>query len=34
MHRGRMMHKIGVRTVADLVRITELAGVQPSYRRD
>jgi FixJ family two-component response regulator len=34
MHRGRMMRKIGVRTVADLVRITELAGVQPSYRRD
>jgi FixJ family two-component response regulator len=34
MHRGRMMHKIGVRTVADLVRVTELAGVRPSYRRD
>jgi FixJ family two-component response regulator len=34
MHRSRMMHKIGVRTVADLVRITELAGVRPSYRRD
>jgi FixJ family two-component response regulator len=34
MHRSRMMLKIGVRTVADLVRITELAGVRPSYRRD
>lgn len=26
-HRGRMMHKLGVRTVADLVRLAEKAGV-------
>jgi FixJ family two-component response regulator len=31
LHRGRMMHKVGVRTVADLVRIAERAGIQPSY---
>jgi FixJ family two-component response regulator len=30
LHRSRMMRKIGVRTVADLVRITGLAGVRPS----
>jgi FixJ family two-component response regulator len=29
LHRGRMMHKIGVRTVADLVRIAERVGIQP-----
>jgi FixJ family two-component response regulator len=31
MHRGRVMHKMGVRSVADLVRIAEKAGVQPSH---
>ena len=34
LHRGRMMRKMGVRTVADLVRIAERAGVQPANRRD
>jgi FixJ family two-component response regulator len=34
LHRGRMMHKMGVRTVADLVRIAEQAGIAPSHRRD
>ncbi len=34
LHRGRMMHKMGVRTVADLVRIAERAGIRPSHRRD
>jgi FixJ family two-component response regulator len=34
LHRGRMMHKIGVRTVADLVRIAERAGIRPSHRHD
>jgi len=29
LHRGRMMQKLGVRAVADLVRITERAGIQP-----
>ena len=29
MHRGRMMRKMGVRTVADLVRVAEKAGVEP-----
>ena len=28
VHRGRMMEKLGVRTVADLVRLAEKAGVQ------
>jgi FixJ family two-component response regulator len=27
-HRGRMMQKLGVRTVADLVRLAEKAGIQ------
>jgi FixJ family two-component response regulator len=31
-HRGRMMKKLGFRTVADLVRITERAGIQPWQR--
>jgi FixJ family two-component response regulator len=31
MHRGRVMHKMGVRSVVDLVRIAEKAGVQPSH---
>jgi FixJ family two-component response regulator len=34
LHRGRMMHKMGVRSVADLVRIAERAGIRPSDRRD
>jgi FixJ family two-component response regulator len=29
LHRGRMMHKLGVRSVADLVRVAERAGVEP-----
>jgi FixJ family two-component response regulator len=29
LHRGRMMHKLGVRSVADLVRVAERAGIQP-----
>jgi FixJ family two-component response regulator len=31
LHRARMMHKMGVRSVADLVRLAERAGVHPSY---
>ena len=31
VHRGRMMAKMGVRTVAELVRITEHIGVWPSH---
>ena len=34
LHRGRVMHKMGVRTVADLVRIAERAGIRPSLRRE
>ena len=34
LHRSRMMHKMGVRAVADLVRIAERAGIPPSHRRD
>jgi FixJ family two-component response regulator len=34
LHRGRMMRKMGVRTVADLVRICERAGIPPSHRHD
>jgi FixJ family two-component response regulator len=34
VHRGRMMHKMGVRSVADLVRIAERAGIRPSQRRE
>ena len=29
LHRGRVMHKMGVRSVADLVRIAERAGIRP-----
>jgi FixJ family two-component response regulator len=29
LHRGRMMRKMGVRTVADLVRVAEKAGIRP-----
>jgi FixJ family two-component response regulator len=34
LHRGRMMRKMGVRTVADLVRIAQRGGIQPSQSRD
>jgi len=34
LHRGRMMHKMGVRTVAELVRIAERAGIVPLHSRD
>ena len=34
LHRGRMMHKMGVRTVADLVRIAERAGIAPWQQHD
>jgi FixJ family two-component response regulator len=30
LHRGRMMHKLGMRSVADLVRVAERAGIQPA----
>jgi FixJ family two-component response regulator len=30
LHRGRMMQKMGVRSVVDLVRMTETVGVKPS----
>ena len=33
VHRGRMMAKMGVRSVADLVRLAERAGVRPYDRR-
>ena len=29
VHRGRMMNKMGVHSVADLVRIAEQAGIEP-----
>jgi FixJ family two-component response regulator len=32
LHRGRMMRKMGVRTVADLVRVAERLGIRPSRR--
>ena len=32
LHRSRMMHKMGVRTVADLVRIAERVGIAPSHQ--
>jgi FixJ family two-component response regulator len=31
VHRGRMMAKLGVHSVADLVRLAERAGIDPSY---
>ena len=34
LHRSRMMHKMGVRAVADLVRIAERARIPPSHHRD
>jgi FixJ family two-component response regulator len=30
VHRSRMMEKLGIRTVADLVRLAEKAGISPS----
>ena len=32
VHRGRMMSKLGVRTVQDLVRLAERAGIRPRPR--
>jgi FixJ family two-component response regulator len=29
VHRGRVMSKLGVRTVQDLVRLAERAGIRP-----
>ena len=29
LHRGRMMHKLGLRSVAELVRVAERASIQP-----
>ncbi len=34
VHRGRMMQKLGVRTVADLVRFAERVGIAPSGPND
>ena len=31
VHRGRMMAKLGVRSVADLVRLADKAGITPAY---
>jgi FixJ family two-component response regulator len=31
VHRGRMMSKLGVRTVQDLVRLAERAGIRPGH---
>ena len=31
VHRGRMMAKLGVRTVADLVRLADRAGIPPAH---
>lgn len=31
VHRGRVMSKLGVRSVAELVRLTERAGLMPQY---
>ena len=31
VHRGRMMAKLGIRSVADLVRLTERAGIEPQH---
>jgi FixJ family two-component response regulator len=33
VHRGRMMEKLGVRTIADLVRLAERAGIRPHQPR-
>jgi FixJ family two-component response regulator len=32
VHRGRVMHKMGVRSVADLIRATMQAGIAPAQR--
>lgn len=32
LHRGRMMRKMGVRTIADLVRMVERAGILPPHK--
>ena len=32
LHRGRMMRKMGVRTVADLVRMAERVGIRPPHK--
>lgn len=34
VHRGRMMTKLGVRTVQDLVRLAERAGIRPETESD
>jgi FixJ family two-component response regulator len=34
VHRGRMMSKLGVRTVQDLVRLAERAGIRPHTESD
>ena len=31
VHRGRMMAKLGVKSVADLVRLADKAGIVPAY---
>jgi FixJ family two-component response regulator len=31
VHRGRMMSKLGIRSVADLVRLAERAGIAPLH---
>src|SRR5262249_13169061 len=32
VHRGRMMSKLGVRCVADLVRLADKAGIAPAHQ--
>ena len=32
LHRDRMTRKMGVRTVADLVRMAERAGIRPEHK--
>lgn len=34
VHRGRVMKKMGARSLADLVRMAETAGIEPAKRRD
>jgi FixJ family two-component response regulator len=31
VHRGRMMSKLGVKSVADLVRLADKAGIVPAH---
>jgi DNA-binding CsgD family transcriptional regulator len=33
IHRGRVMEKMGVTSVAELVRLAQVAGVTPSVAR-